>query len=108
MRAADVMVAPSLTTPNFKEQYGRAVQEAMACGCVCLVADLGHLTDLLGNRMFIFEENNGSQIVEKLRDLFSSTAKRNAYRKELSERARRYLTTHEQARVMLGILQYNN
>jgi len=106
MRAADVMVAPSLTTPNFKEQYGRAVQEAMACGCVCLAADSGHLPDLLGNRMLIFEENNVAQIVGKLTDLALSAAKRNAFSKELSERARRYLTTQEQARVMLSILQY--
>jgi glycosyltransferase involved in cell wall biosynthesis len=55
MRAADIAVAPSMTTPVFKEQYGRAVQEAMACGCVTLVSDSGHLKDLVGEQSLVFK-----------------------------------------------------
>src|SRR5690606_28377914 len=32
MNAADIAVAPSASRPGWKEQYGRVVPEAMACG----------------------------------------------------------------------------
>jgi glycosyltransferase involved in cell wall biosynthesis len=107
MRAADVMVAPSLTTPEFKEQYGRAVQEAMACGCTCLVADSGHLPDLVGNPRLVFKENNGLHLQEKLTELILSATLRNAYSAELYARAKGHLTIQVQARELSRILLAN-
>ena len=104
MRTADVVVAPSVTTPEFKEQYGRTVQEAMACGCACLVADSGHLPDLVGNPMLVFKENNVPHLQEKLLGLISQVKMRNAYSVELSALARAHLTIQVQARELLNIL----
>src|SRR5262249_33871402 len=41
MRAADIVVVPSVV----KEQYGRVVAEAMACGCATIVSDIGALPE---------------------------------------------------------------
>jgi len=107
MRAADVMVAPSLTTPEFKEQYGRAVQEAMACGCTVLVADSGHLPDLVANPMLVFEENNVPHLQEKLTELILQVNLRNAYSVNLYKRAETQLTIQVQARELLRLLWAN-
>ena len=44
MNAADIIVAPSI----WKEQYGRVVPEAMACGRAVVVSDIGALPELVG------------------------------------------------------------
>lgn len=108
MRAADVVVAPSLTTAEFKEQYGRAVQEAMACGCTCLVADSGHLPDLVGNTDLVFEQNNKSDLLAKLEYLLSNNNERKRHSEILSEYASTHLTIEVQARLLSVIIHANN
>lgn len=97
MRASDIMVAPSVTTPAFKEQYGRAVQEAMACGCVCVVSDSGHLKDLVGDDEFVFREGNVAMLASRLKNLLENKdgwAESQAF---LMNRAAGMLTTDVQA-----------
>jgi glycosyltransferase involved in cell wall biosynthesis len=65
MNAADIVVVPSLSVANWKEQYGRVAAEAMACGKEVIASDSGALPDLLGGYGFLFEEGN----VEELRNL---------------------------------------
>lgn len=45
----DVVVLPSLTRPNWKEQFGRTVMEAMACGVPVIVSDSGELANVAGD-----------------------------------------------------------
>jgi len=104
MRAADIMVAPSLTTLNFKEQYGRAVQEAMACGCVCLVSDSGHLQDLLGDQSLVFPENNVTSIQEKLRHLIQHKEQRERCSIFLAKRALNQLTVEKQSSQLVQVI----
>jgi glycosyltransferase involved in cell wall biosynthesis len=87
MRAADIMVAPSLTTPTFKEQYGRAVQEAMACGCVCVVSGSGHLKDLVGDSDLVFREGDHARLKAILAGLMQNVGLRSEYISFLTRRA---------------------
>lgn len=87
MRASDIVVAPSLTTQNFKEQYGRAIQEAMACGCVCLVSDSGHLKDLVGDLSLVFPENNVEELTKVLRKFLIDEDMRHKFSQVLAHRA---------------------
>jgi glycosyltransferase involved in cell wall biosynthesis len=93
MRAADIMVAPSITTTVFKEQYGRAVQEAMACGCVTLVSNSGHLKDLVGNSELVFQEGNIEMLKDRIENLLKDRNKRMELGASLSARASSRLTT---------------
>lgn len=97
MRAADIAVAPSITTPAFKEQYGRAVQEAMACGCVTLVSDSGHLKDIVGDAMLVFRENDPAAIRERIASFMQNPLLRQQYAQSLAQRANSHLTTEAQA-----------
>lgn len=105
MRAADIMVAPSLTMLDFKEQYGRAVQEAMACGCVCLVSDSGHLKDLVGDQSLVFPENNVTSIQEKLRHLIQHKEQRKRYSIFLAKRALNQLTVKKQSSQLVQVIK---
>ena len=43
----DILVVPSLTLPHWKEQFGRIIIEAQACGCLVLGSNSGHIPQLI-------------------------------------------------------------
>ena len=63
MNASDIVVAPSITTPFFKEEYGRVVPESMACGCLVIISNSGTLKELVNNDEWIFEEGKIDELV---------------------------------------------
>lgn len=71
MNAADMVVVPSVTTPAWKEQYGRVAAEAMACGKTVIASDSGALPDLLNGYGFLFEEGNVEALKNILEKLLS-------------------------------------
>ncbi len=58
MNAADIIVVPSVSAPNWKEQYGRVAAEAMACGKKVVASDSGALPELLNGNGWLFAEGN--------------------------------------------------
>jgi glycosyltransferase involved in cell wall biosynthesis len=59
-------VVPSITEGTFKEQYGRVVQEAIACGCLTITSDSGFLPNFFRESIFLFRENSVEAIREKI------------------------------------------
>ncbi|HEY7340749.1 MAG TPA: glycosyltransferase [Ktedonobacterales bacterium] len=59
----DVLAAPSLTQPNWKEQFGRVLIEAMACGVPVIGSDSGEIPHVIGAAGMIVPEGD----VEALR-----------------------------------------
>lgn len=106
MRASDIVVAPSMTTGEFKEQYGRAVQEAMACGCVCIVSDSGHLKDLVGIKELVFTEGDTEQLESKLINLINDESYRTQLSESLISRAKIFLTVEAQAAKVNELIQH--
>ena len=47
MNCLDIFVLPSLTTPNWKEQFGRVIIEALACGVPVVGSDSGEIPHLI-------------------------------------------------------------
>ena len=45
----DLLVAPSQTTPWWKEQFGRMLIEAMACGVPVIGSDSGEIPYVIGD-----------------------------------------------------------
>jgi glycosyltransferase involved in cell wall biosynthesis len=66
MCACDLVVVPSITEGSFKEQYGRVVQEAIACGCLTIASSSGFLPNFFRDDIFIFKENDIRAIQEKI------------------------------------------
>ncbi len=66
MNALDVLVLPSRTTPSWKEQFGRVIIEAYACGVPVLGSDSGAIPDVVGAGGLIFPEGDARALAAAL------------------------------------------
>jgi glycosyltransferase involved in cell wall biosynthesis len=57
-RSLDVLVAPSRTLPNWKEQFGRVLIEAMACGVPVIGSNSGQIPHVIEEAGLIFQEDD--------------------------------------------------
>jgi len=56
--ACDVVVLPSYATSKWKEQFGRILIEAMACGVPLIGSDSGDIPRVIGDAGLVFPEKN--------------------------------------------------
>jgi len=68
----DVLVLPSLTTPAWKEQFGRVLVEAMACQVPVVGSTCGEIPHLIGDAGLIFPEGDVEALAASLRQLQES------------------------------------
>lgn len=95
-RSLDVLVLPSRTRPNWKEQFGRVLVEAMACGVPVIGSDCGEIPNVVGDAGLIFPEGQAAALRAHLERLLSDPG----LRAELAGRGRaRVLARYTQARV---------
>ena len=59
----DVLLVPSRTKDHWKEQFGRVIVEAQACGCLVIGSDSGHIPHLLDQR-FCFPEGDVAKLTD--------------------------------------------
>ncbi len=92
----DALVLPSLTRPNWKEQFGRVLIEAMACGVPVVGSDSGEIPNVIGDAGLVFAEGDAQALQGKLAQLMTDSA----LREELARRGReRVLAHYTQAQV---------
>ncbi|HLG70378.1 MAG TPA: glycosyltransferase [Chloroflexota bacterium] len=72
-RQMDCLVLPSLTTPAWKEQFGRAAVEAMACEVPVIGSDSGEIPNVVGDAGIVVPEGNSAVIAEAIERLKSSS-----------------------------------
>lgn len=72
MNAFDCLVLPSRTCRNWKEQFGRVLAEAMACGTCVIGSDSGNIPNVIGDAGLIFHEGNERELAQCLRRLMES------------------------------------
>jgi glycosyltransferase involved in cell wall biosynthesis len=86
----DAIVVPSRTRPNWKEQFGRVLVEAMACGVPVIGSDSGEIPNVIGDAGLVFPEGDvgtlRAQLSQLLRDL--------DLREELAQRGRERVMAH--------------
>lgn len=56
VNAMDMLVAPSQTRPNWREQLGRMLLEAFACGVPVIASDSGEIPEVVGDAGIIVGE----------------------------------------------------
>jgi glycosyltransferase involved in cell wall biosynthesis len=96
LRGFDAFVLPSLTRPNWKEQFGRVLIEAMACAVPVVGSDCGEIPSVIGNAGIVFPENDADALRAHLDTLRHDPARR----AELAQRGRARVLEHfTQARV---------
>jgi glycosyltransferase involved in cell wall biosynthesis len=62
----DCLVLPSLTRPNWKEQFGRVLPEAMACEVPVIGSDSGEIPSVIGDAGLVFHEGDTADLAKKL------------------------------------------
>lgn len=58
MNAIDALALPSRTVPTWKEQFGRVIIEAHACGTPVLGSNSGAIPEVVGKGGIVFPEND--------------------------------------------------
>lgn len=96
-RGMDVCVLPSLTTPNWKEQFGRVLIEAMACGVPVVGSESGEIPELVGSESEepggrTFPEGDAATLAKILSELYLDPSLRQTYGEQGRERVLREFT----------------
>jgi glycosyltransferase involved in cell wall biosynthesis len=62
MERLDVLVLPSLTRPNWKEQFGRVLPEAMSCETPVIGSSSGEIPYVIGDAGLVFKEGDAQAL----------------------------------------------
>jgi glycosyltransferase involved in cell wall biosynthesis len=84
LRTFSVLVQPSLTRRNWKEQFGRALMEAMACGVPVVGSASAEIPNVVGDAGLIVPEGDAGALREAIARLLGDAE----LRQELGRRGR--------------------
>ncbi len=74
-RAADVFVLPSIATPEWQEQFGMSLIEAMACGLPVISTWSGAIPEIVGDAGILCQPNDSLGLYAALKDLILHSGK---------------------------------
>lgn len=74
--AVDALCLMSRTTHSWKEQFGRVIMEAQACGTPVIGSTSGAIPDVVGDGGWIVEEGNATMLAQLLNRLVRNPALR--------------------------------
>lgn len=77
-RTLDVLVLPSLSRPNWVEQFGRVLTEAMACGTPVIGSRSGEIPWVIGDAGRIVPEGDAAALASTLAELADHPTQRAA------------------------------
>jgi glycosyltransferase involved in cell wall biosynthesis len=89
LNAMDVLCAPSQTTPRWREQFGRMLIEAMACGVPVLASHSGEIPHVLGDAGILLPEDDAAGWAATLTRVLSDAT----VRRDLADRGLRRART---------------
>ena len=79
MNAMDTLVLPSRTHVTWKEQFGRVLIEAGACGLPVVGSDSGAIPEVIGGAGLTFPEGDAAALAGRLRTLLDHPERRAEY-----------------------------
>lgn len=94
MRTLSVLVLPSYDTPEWKEQFGHVLIEAMASNIPILASNAGEIPHVIADAGLIFQQKNISDLESKLETLIKNSSLRLELAQAGYQRAKK-LYTHE-------------
>jgi glycosyltransferase involved in cell wall biosynthesis len=69
LQRLSVLVLPSRSLPNWREQFGRVLLEAMACAVPVVGSSSGEIPRVIGDAGLVFPENDASALAVQLKAL---------------------------------------
>jgi L-malate glycosyltransferase len=106
MNVLDVLVLPTHTKPPIKEQFGRVLIEAMACGTPVIGSDCGEIPNVIRDAGLVFHEGDVGQLSACLRLCCDNEPFRLDLGKRGLERVLKNFTNLEIARRTLQIYEH--
>jgi glycosyltransferase involved in cell wall biosynthesis len=76
LNAMDILCAPSQTMPHWREQFGRMLVEAFACGVPVIGSDSGEIPYVIQDAGVVVGEKDEQGWLEALSDLLESPSRR--------------------------------
>jgi L-malate glycosyltransferase len=106
LAALDVLVLPSETQPNWKEQFGRVIVEALACGTPVVGSDSGEIPKLLSlsEGGIIFPERDVQALANALRQMIQNRRLREEFAGKGKSWALRYVSLNAVAEKMAATM----
>lgn len=89
LRKVEVLVLPSLSTPRWREQFGRALAEAMAEGTPVIGSRSGAIPEVIGDAGLVFAEGDAAALRQALVALLEDPD----LRQRLADRGRQRFAT---------------
>jgi len=86
----DELVLPSRSRPNWKEQFGRVLVDAMACGVPVIGSTCGEIPNVIGDAGLIFPESDAAALRTQLQRLQDDQN----LRRDLAQRGRQRVLDH--------------
>ncbi|GAB4574136.1 MAG: glycosyltransferase family 4 protein [Anaerolineae bacterium] len=102
-RQLDVLALPSLTRPNWKEQFGRVLVEAMACGVVPVGSDSGAIPGVIGDGGLVTAEGDVNALAHALHRLLTDDELRRALARRGRQRVLDHFTQAQVARQTVAV-----
>ena len=104
-RRLDVLVLPSRTRPNWKEQFGRVLIEAMACGVVVVGSTCGEIPQVIDDAGLLFGEEEMIALRDHLQRLLDAPDERQRLAAAGRRRVLERFTMHQIADQTLAVYQ---
>jgi glycosyltransferase involved in cell wall biosynthesis len=86
----DMMVAPSQTVKNWREQFGRMIIEAFACGVPVIGSDSGEIPFVIGDAGLVVPEADATGWAQAIQQLLDNHEERDELARRGLARAPRY------------------
>jgi glycosyltransferase involved in cell wall biosynthesis len=87
LNAMDVLCAPSQTTASWREQFGRMIVEAFACGTPVIASDSGELPHVVADAGLLVPEGNEAKWARAITTLLTDERLRDELRRRGQQRA---------------------
>lgn len=103
LKALDLLVLPSRTTPTWKEQFGHVLVESMLVGTPVIGADSGAIPEVIGEAGLIYPEGDVAALQAGLRHLITHPEERQRLGATGRQRALDHFTDRSIAQATLQV-----
>lgn len=106
MNCMDIGIAPSQTTPYWKEQFGRVLVELMSCEVPVIGSNSGSIPEVLGEAGYIFQENALQELIHLIHVLMQQSEKTTEHGKAGRERVLKHYSQERMCQQLITMYQH--